>query len=159
MVVEALYPVFDAVFSPIIGFPSHIAVLAISAFLTGIILVSNRLVVNKKILDEIKLRMEQIKENLNEAQKRGDKEGANKLGNEMLKTSNEYMRHTFKTLIVSLVVASLFLPWLGAKYQGLAVVSLPFSLPFVGYSLEWLGWYVLVSITLAWIANKLLGVS
>ncbi len=157
MVIEPLYPVFDALFSPITIFPYYVSVLIISTMLTLIVLGINRLLVNKKVAKEIKTKMEEIKENLNKAQKSGDKEGANRLIDEMMKTNNQYMKHTFKALIVSMVVISLFLPWVGDKYKGLTVALLPFNLPFVGTSMEWLYWYIIVSITLGWIANKLLG--
>ena len=156
---EQLYPIFDAVFSPITTFPYYVSVLIISVILTLTVLGINRLLINKNIAKEIKTKMEEIKENLNKAQKLGDKENANKLVNEMMKTNNEYMKHSFKALIVSMLVISLILPWVGQKYKGLAVATLPFNLPFIGHSLEWLWWYVLVSITLGWIANKLFGVS
>ena len=159
MVLESLYPVFEAIFSPVTAFPYYISVLIISATLTLMVLGINRLLINKNIVKGIKTKMEEIKENLNQAQKLGDKENANKLVNEMMKTNNESMKHTFKALIVSMVVISLILPWVGQKYKGLAVATLPFNLPFVGYSLDWLWWYVLVSITLGWIANKFFGVS
>jgi uncharacterized membrane protein (DUF106 family) len=119
----------------------------------------NRLLVNKNLVKEIKTKMEEIKENLNQAQKLGNKEHANKLIDEMMRTNNQYMKLTFKALIVSMIVISLFLPWVGEKYKGLTVALLPFNLPFVGASMEWLYWYIIVSITLGWIANKLLGAS
>ena len=157
MVIEPLYPVFDALFSPITIFPYYVSVLIISALLTFAVLLINRLLVNKNVVKEIKTKMEGIKENLNQAQKLGNKEHANKLIDEMMRTNNQYMKHTFKALIVSMIVISLFLPWVGEKYKGLTVALLPFNLPFVGASMEWLYWYILVSITLGWIANKLLG--
>ena len=159
MVIEPLYPAFDAIFSPLTALPYYESVLIISAALTLLVLGINRLLINKDVAREIKNRMAEIKEKLNHAQKLGDKENANKLMNEMMKTNTEYMKHTFRALIVSMVVISLVLPWVGQKYKGLAVATLPFNLPIVGASLDWIWWYVLVSLTLGWLANKLLGVS
>lgn len=159
MVVEPLYPMFDMIFLPITGLPHYVSILIISTMLTLIVLSLNKLLVKKHIVKEIKTKMEEIKENLNKAQKEGNKETVNKLVNEMMKTNNEYMKHTFRSLIVSMVVVSLFLPWVGAKYQGLTVATLPFTLPFVGNSLEWLYWYILVSITAGLVLNRLFGVT
>ena len=159
MVFESLYPLFDAIFSPITGLPYHVSILLISMMLTLIVLGLNRLLVKQHIVKQIKTKMEEIKENLNRAQKEGNKETVNSLVSEMMKTNNQYMKHTFRSLIVSMVVVSLFLPWVGAKYQGLAVAALPFNLPFVGSSLEWLYWYILVSLAAGIILNKLLGVT
>lgn len=159
MVFESLYPLFDAIFSPITGLPYHVSVLLISMMLTLVVLGLNRILVKQHIINQIKTKMQEIKENLNRAQKEGNKETVNNLVSEMMKTNNEYMKHTFRSLIVSMIVVSMFLPWVGAKYQGLTVASLPFTLPFVGSSLEWLYWYILVSITAGFILNKLLGVT
>ena len=67
-------------------------------------------------------------------------------------------RGLFWCLIVSMIVIAIFLPWVQSKYEGFAAVaSLPFNLPFVGSSLNWLYWYILVSLTIGWIVNKLFG--
>jgi len=159
MVFETLYPAFDLIFSPITIFPTYASVLIISAILTLIVLSLNRLLVNKNIMKEIRTRMEELKENLTQAQKEGNKETANKLIDDLMKTNSQYMRHTFKGLIVSMIVISLILPWVGQKFKGLTVATLPFNLPVVGYTMDWLVWYFIVSLTIGWIANKLLGVS
>ncbi|MBI4010310.1 MAG: DUF106 domain-containing protein [Candidatus Aenigmarchaeota archaeon] len=159
MVFEQLYPIFDMIFSPLTILPHYVSVLILSSMLTMLVLSINRLLVNKDVAKSIRTKMEEIKENLNQAQKLGDKENVNKLINEMMKTNNEYMKHTLKALVVSMLVISLILPWVGEKYKGLTVASLPFNLPFVGHSFDWLLWYFLVSLTLGWIANKMFGVS
>ena len=159
MVVEPLYPILDMIFSPITGLPYYASILLISTTLTLLILGLNKIFVNNKLVKEIRTKMEGIKESLTQAQKQGNKENINKLIDEMMKTNNEYMKHTFKALIISMVVISLILPWVSQKYKGLTVAALPFNLPVVGHTLEWLYWYVLVSFTIGWVLNKLFGVS
>jgi len=105
----------------------------------------------------LKRNMEEIKENLTEAQKEGNKENVNKFLSELMKVNNQYLRHSFKTLIISLLIVSLFLPWLAQKYQGLTVATLPFNLPFIGSGLNWLYWYIFVSLAVGWLIRKLLG--
>jgi uncharacterized membrane protein (DUF106 family) len=101
--------------------------------------------------------MQEIRENLNNAQKMGDKENTNKYLAEMMSMNNTYMKQTFKAMIVSLVVLGLFLPWLRYRYEGMAVAALPFALPFIGSSLSWLYWYILVSFSIGWVLGRFLG--
>ena len=155
--VDPIYAMVDAIFAPLAAFPTYVSIIIVAASLTGVILILNRLLIKQNIVKEIRTKMEEIKENLNRAQKEGNKEIVDNLIKEMMKTNNEYMKHTFKAMIVSMAVALLVLPWVSQKYHGLAVATLPFSMPLVGTVLDGIGWYILVSLTLGWIFNKLSG--
>jgi uncharacterized membrane protein (DUF106 family) len=155
VVLEQITGMVDLVLSPIAVFQPHVTILIIALIVTFVVTGLSRLITKKSVLQEIKNRIEEIRENLTKAQKEGNTENANKFLNEMMKANNEYMKHSFKTMIVSLVIAGLFLPWLGYKYSGLAVANLPFSIPFIGSNLNWIYWYILVSLTIGWIVNKL----
>jgi uncharacterized membrane protein (DUF106 family) len=148
---------FNLIFSPLFAFSPIVSLLIVSSFLTILVLGLNRVVTNRKLIKEIKDRMEQVRENLTAAQKIGDKENVNKLLAEMMSVNNTYMRQTFKAMIVSLVVIALFLPWLRYKYEGMTVATLPFTLPFIGNSLSWIYWYILVSFSIGWVVGKFLG--
>jgi len=148
---------FNLIFSPLFVFSPIVSLLIVSSFLTVLVLGLNRVVTNRKLIKEIKDKMEQVRENLTAAQKIGDKENVNKLLAEMMSVNNTYMKQTFKAMIVSLVVLALFLPWLRYKYEGMAIATLPFTLPFIGNSLSWIYWYILVSFSIGWVVGKLLG--
>jgi len=152
-------PIIEAVgfvFSPVTIFSPYIAILIMSVFLTLSIMGLNRLVTNRKLMKELKEKMGKIKENLKQVQKEGDKEKANQLLNEMMKTNGQYMKQTFKALVVSMLVIFLILPWLRAEYAEVSI-SMPFTLPIIGSGIGWLGWYILVSFSVGWVAQKLLG--
>jgi uncharacterized membrane protein (DUF106 family) len=153
----AMIAVFDVMLSPLNFLSPHISLLIISLVLTLIVIAINRLCVNKKLIEEIKRRIEEIRENLTQAQKAGNMEEVNKFLNEMMKANSQYMRQMLKAIVISIAVLVLFLPWLNYKYSGMAVVNLPFQLPFVGSSLNWVYWYVLVSFVMGWVIKKLLG--
>lgn len=148
---------FDVVFSPLSIFSPHVSLLIISIMLTAIVLLINRFSVNKKLMEEIKHKMEEIRENLTQAQKAGNTEEVNKFLGEMMKTNSQYMRQMLKAMIISIIILALFLPWLNYKYGGMAIVKLPFALPILGSSLSWIWWYVLVSFAMGWVLKKLLG--
>jgi len=135
-----------------------LSLLITSSLVTALLVVITRLLMNKKIVDEIKNRMEEIREQLTAAQKAGDTELANKHLADMMKTNSEYMRQTFKALIVSIVVVSIFLPFLKSGYEGMAAIKLPFSVPFLGSQMTWIYWYILVSFAMGWVLRKILEV-
>lgn len=162
MVVEQLIAVLNAIFAPLLVLKPHLSLFIISTFLTALVLFINRLTINKDVVRGIKQRMEETRENLTKAQKEGAQEEAKKFLAEMMKTNNEYMKHTFKALIVSIVVISLFLPWLrytyDVTYKGVPVAKLPLSIPFLGADVNWLYWYIFVSVAIGWLIRKLMGV-
>lgn len=100
--------------------------------------------------------MEDIRESLTQAQKDGNKEEVSKFLAEMMKMNSQYMKQTFKALIISMIVLALFLPWLTHTYGGSVVAALPFSLPLIGSNLTWIYWYILVSVSIGWVVRKLL---
>jgi len=152
---EFLYDVFTAFFAPILVFSPLVSVFFISVFLTLLVIGINKLVVNRKLVKEVKDRMEGIREQLTAAQKANNKEDTNKFFAEMMKANNEYMKHTFKALIISLVIISIFLPWVRYKFEGMAVATMPFEVPMIGATLNWLYWYILVSFAIGWVMNKM----
>jgi uncharacterized membrane protein (DUF106 family) len=157
MVFEQITGMVSLILSPLSSFVPVLAVAIFSALLTLLIFGLNRVVTNRKMLKELKEKMENIRESLTQAQKEGNKENIEKFLNEMMKTNSEYMRHSFKALIVSTIILVIFLPWLNAKYSGSVVAYLPFSLPLVGSSLTAIYWYILVAFAVGWVVNKLFG--
>lgn len=157
MVFEQITGALDLVFLPITVLPSHVAIFIISVAITSIILVLSRVVINRNVVLEIKKRMEEIRENLTKAQKEGRKEDVNKFLNDLMKTNNDYMKQTFKTMIVSLIIISLFLPWFANHYASSQVAKLPFTLPIIGSKMTWIYWYALVSLMAGWVARKIFG--
>ncbi len=155
-IIEPIIEAVGFVFSPVTIFSPYIAILIMSVFLTLSIMGLSRVVTNRKLMKELKEKMGKIKENLKEVQKGGDKEKANQLLNEMMKTNGQYMKQTFKSLAVSMLVIFMILPWLRAEYAE-ASISMPFTLPIIGSGIGWLGWYILVSFSVGWVAQKLLG--
>lgn len=135
----------------------HIILLIISAALTIFIVLLNKILVNKKVVKEIKARMAEMRENLTRAQKEGDMESANRFLSEMMKANSEYMKQSLKVLVASLIIISLAMPLLGSSFSALTV-SIPFELPMIGSKLNWIGWYVLVSFAIGWVVRKILEV-
>jgi uncharacterized membrane protein (DUF106 family) len=147
----------DFLFAPLTAFPVHVTIFIFSFFLTSLLLGINRLLLNKNLVKQIRERMESARENLNQAQKEGNKENIQKFLNELMHINNQYMRQTIKTLFASLIVLAIFLPWLSYKFGTATAAVLPFDVPFLGTSISWLYWYVLVSFTIGWLLRRLFG--
>lgn len=153
---EILIKAVDFIFSPITVFPPAFAILIFAVFLTLLIFFLNRLTTNKNLMKELKEKMEKIKADLEKAQKEGDKEKFNKILSEMMNLNKAYMKQTFKSLVISIIVIAIFLPWAKYKYQDV-IIAMPFNLPFINSFPSWLLWYVLVAFTASWILQKLVG--
>jgi len=149
MVVNA----FDFVFWPLSILQPHISLLIVSILLSVVVVIINKFSMDKKVVKGMKDKMSGIRENLTRAQKEGKTEEANKYLASMMEANNEYMKYSFKTMIISIVVLSLFLPWMSHKYSAL-VTALPFSLPFIGSQIGWVGWYILASFAIGWVIRK-----
>jgi uncharacterized membrane protein (DUF106 family) len=132
---------------------------------TLIITLINKFAVNRKLMKEIKARMTEIRENLSKAQKEDRKEEVNKLMSEYMKINTQFMKQTFKSLFISLIVIMLFLPVLNLKYgankdegrERVVVAQLPFSLPVIGNQMGWLLWYFLISLSSSITFKKIIG--
>lgn len=145
------------VFAPLAVFSPAVSLFIVSSLITVIVIALNGLTTNRSAVKEIKNKMQNIREQLTAAQKSGDKQGADKFLSEMMGVNNDYMKQMYKGLFISLVVITLFLPWMRYAYGTAAVASLPFEAPFIGNKLDWIMWYILVSFTVGWILRKMLG--
>jgi uncharacterized membrane protein (DUF106 family) len=153
---EPVIKAIDFIFSPITVFSPAVAILIFSVIVTLLITGLSRLVINRKLVKELKEKMEEVKENLKQAQKEGDKEKTNQFLSEMMKINSLYMKQTLKSFVVSIVIVIIFLPWVKYRYEKVAI-PIPFNLPYVGSSLSWIIWYILVAFTVGWVVQKLLG--
>ena len=157
-IVNGLAAVFDVFLWPLRTFflPSVSLILVASA-LTVIVFVINRALVDKNAVKQIKDKVEETREKLTKAQKEGNKEEIFKHMSDLWQANNQYIRISMKTMLVSLVIVSLFLPWIKGHYDGLVIAQLPFFVPLIGTSLNWIYWYVFVSLGVGWCFRKILG--
>lgn len=162
MIISAL----DVAFAPIIAINPVLSLFIVSTVISLLILGINMLLINKNTVKKIKDSMSELREAMTKAQKLGNTEEATKLMNELMKLNSQYFKKTYKSLVVSLVIVFLFLPWVGFRYA-----ELELGVPFVGYSVRsitipvlgseiqaWMVWYILVSFTIGWVLRKLLAI-
>ncbi len=161
----ALVSGFDVVFAPLIMLSPVLSLFTVSLIISLIIIFFNILLINKKMVRGIKDGMEELREAMTKAQKLGDTEQVTKMMSEIMKLNSKYFRQTYKSLIVSMVVVMLFLPWVGFRYGNMEL-NIPFvgnaiksiTIPILGSEISaWIMWYILVSFTIGWVLRKLLG--
>jgi uncharacterized membrane protein (DUF106 family) len=160
MVFEIFNPLavlVNPVFSPLLLLQPHVALFMFALLLTTIIFSINKLMINRKVAKEIKDKLAIVKENLTKAQKEGKKDEINKFLSEYMAINNQYLRQTFKVMMVTFAVVILLFPWASARFSGVTVASLPFALPIIGTNVGWIVWYILVSITGSWLLRKFIG--
>jgi uncharacterized membrane protein (DUF106 family) len=157
MVLEQLYAAFDVLFGPVVALQPLYAITIISAIITVLVILINRFAVDRKLMKEIKNKMEETREQLTQAQKAGDKEKTDMHFKDMMKINNDLMKQNFKAIIISLIVISLIFPWIKYRYNAMVVAAMPFEVPVIGINLTWLYWYILVSFAIGWFINKLIG--
>jgi uncharacterized membrane protein (DUF106 family) len=153
---ESITGFVNLLFSPVTVLYPPVAVAVLAAFFTALVFTLNRLIVKKDLLEDIKKRMEEIRENLTLAQQAKNLEAVEKWMKELVKVNNQYVKSTFKGLVIAIAVSVVVFPWVSSRYSG-AVVELPFVLPMVGNSLTGIYWYIFVSFIVGWVINKLLG--
>ena len=156
MVFEQVTGLVGLVLGPITVLQPVLAITVFSLMLTFVVFGLNKLIVKKKVVDEIKAKIAEVKENLDKAQKANDKEGMKKHMQEMMEMNNKFMKHSFKAMFVPIILAILLLPWITATYAG-PVVNLPFAIPGLGKTLDGLYWYIMVSLGVGWTINSVLG--
>jgi uncharacterized membrane protein (DUF106 family) len=116
----------------------------------------NRIFINKNAVNELKEKMNSLREQLIELQKQGNMEKAKEILDEITKHNLDYMRQTMKALLISIVAIILILPWVQYTYKDLPVAKIPLTLPYIGSNLNWLIWYSIASLTVGWIIRKLM---
>jgi uncharacterized membrane protein (DUF106 family) len=133
-------------------------------FLVGAAISIGMSLINMKVLGtekakEIKKRMQDVRANMLETQKSGDTKKTNEYLAELMKINSEYMRLTFKPMIVSLILVILVLPVIRDSYTGKVVGTVPNVLPAVGgIKLDWFWWYFVSTFVISLIAKKILGI-
>ena len=145
------------VFAPAISLGPTISLFVVASVITIIVTGINKTVFSNEKFKKLRKEMKDIQKRMKESQKKGDKDETEKLFTEMMEMNSQFMRYSYKSMLVSLIIVSLFLPWIRAEYSGMTVATMPFEMPLLGSQLGWVSWYILVSFTMGWVIRKILG--
>jgi uncharacterized membrane protein (DUF106 family) len=162
MVFESLTGFFigpvGMLFSPLASFNPTLSLFFIAVFIATLINVLNLKLVDHEAIAHLKQRMEDAREAMTAAQKSGDNESSQKSIDNLLKINQEFMKHNYKRMMISLVIVIIFLPYVSSTYEGTKVAALPMSVPMFGDDIGWIVWYFIVSFTIGWVVQKMFGI-
>ncbi|MBI1972305.1 MAG: DUF106 domain-containing protein [Candidatus Aenigmarchaeota archaeon] len=147
----------NAVFAPFISGGMFLALTTISILLSSVTTLFYKVLVNQAEMKEVRKSMESYREAANAAQKEKNITKMNENVSRMMELNKKYFSLSTKPLLFSLVVFALVFPWMTGEFAGVTV-KLPFSVPFVGASVGWFGWYFLLAVPSSVIMRKLLDV-
>ena len=116
-----------------------------------------RFLTDPQEMRRIKANMKEIQAKVKKAQKDGDMDRVNALTSEMLKGSQQQFTKNMKPMIVSMFIFFIFLGFLRAQYAELSI-PLPFTIPFLGSSIGWFWWYLIITLPSTFMFRKVLGV-
>ncbi len=146
----------DVVFSPIFALPPMLSIIIFSIILSVVTIALNRVLMKKEVMKEMKAKMKELQNTMKTAQKEGNKELVSTSMKEMMTINGKYMKENMRVMIVSLVIGLVFLLYMSTKYANVNI-ALPFSIPILGSSINWIYWYIITSLAISMVIKKVTG--
>ncbi len=164
-IVSQIYSIMDSIF----GFLFHltgnewmnpiVGIFFISALVSLIITLTTAKFVDQKKMKALKEKSKSCQEKMKEAQKKGNMKNMKKYQQEFSKMSMEMMSSSMRPMFFTFPPIILIFSWLrnSMPYEQV-IINLPFSLPYWGNELGWLGWYIIVSFAMSPLLKKIFGI-
>ncbi len=146
----------DSVLYPLASFNPVLSLTISSLIMTTLLLSLYQYFYRKNNLKELRQKLEFLKEELIKVQVNKRKEEMEKTLNEYIQLNNKFIKFTLQIMVISIIVGLLFFSWMEFRFEKTAKVILPVKLPIVGNQLNWFGWYLILSFTIAWVIRRLL---
>jgi uncharacterized membrane protein (DUF106 family) len=140
----------------IFGLPPFLVLLLLSIGITFVISLIYKKFLDHEAVREIKEKVKEKQQKVNEVQKTNPKE-ADQVLNEMLALNNKQLKLTMKPMFLILVFVSITFYFVRGMFPGILVV-LPFTIPFFGKTMGWLSWYMITSIPFSQFFRTMMGV-
>lgn len=154
---KILINALNVLLSPLLILKPHLVILILASALTITGTVFKTLFIGKRRIIEMKKEIAKIMDKINLAQKSGDQKIMQKYMNELFKLQRTYFKMNLIPILFSLSLFLIFAPWFQASFSAESVVVLPISIPIIGKSINWIIWYIMISICVAWLIEKLFG--
>jgi uncharacterized membrane protein (DUF106 family) len=143
------YGFLDSILGFIWEWPGIYAVFVVS-IVVGVVSVSGQyFLVDQEKLKGMRNEMSEYNKKLLQARKTGNKKELRKLeakGKKIKQQQAEMTGMTMKPMFMTIIPIMIFFGWVRAQpVASELVIDLPFSLPYFGDTLGWLGWYFLCS--------------
>ncbi|MFH1431784.1 MAG: EMC3/TMCO1 family protein [archaeon] len=119
--VEILYNAIEAIFAPLIKMGPIYAITGISTVISLLLSIAYKFLVNQSKVKYIRAELKELKTKMNAAKKKGSEKELKSLFDKSLKLNNQQLMLNMKPLMASMVLITLFLPWLGYAYGDINV--------------------------------------
>jgi len=122
-----------------------------------------RAVIDREKFEDQKRRMKDHQKTIKEASHAGDTKKAQKAQEEMMVLVMEQMKHSFKPMIFTIVPFLLVFSWLNQQFGKFDLFRILDStlgigpvVNLLGFDMNWILWYLLCSIVISSVLNKVL---
>jgi uncharacterized membrane protein (DUF106 family) len=139
------------------GFPGYIEVLMIATGLSLASVLISKYLGNQKGVKNLKAEMKSLNASIKKAQKAGDTKEMNRLSGNLMKLSSKQFQLNMKPMMFSMMLFFGMFAFFGTYYAEL-VIPAPFSIPFIGNSMGWFHWYLMIVLPGSFLFRKLLSV-
>lgn len=148
-VIGYFYGFLDSILGFIWEWPGIYAVFVVS-IVVGVVSVSGQyFLVDQQKLKGMRNELSEYNKRLLQAKKTGNKKELRKLeakGKKIKQQQAEMTGMTMKPMFLTIIPIMIFFGWVRAQpVASQLVIDLPFTLPYFGDTLGWLGWYFLCS--------------
>ncbi len=141
----------------VFGFPGYIEVLVVSVALSLLSVLISKFATNQTAIKGMKGDMKALNAKIKKAQKEGNQKEVSRLSSELMKISGKQFQMNMKPMFISLFIFISVFWFFGMFYEELTVAS-PVNLPFLGNSLGWFHWYLMIVLPGSFMFRKLLSV-
>ncbi len=158
--VSYFYALLDGALGFIWHWPGIYAVFVVAIIVGVISVVAQYVLVDQEKLRTIREEVTEFNKRLMQAQKSGSKKELKKLETQKKKAQqkqSEMMGMTMKPMLLTFIPIVIFFGWVRSQPAASElVIDLPFTLPYFGDTLGWLGWYLLCSLFFTQVLRKAL---
>ena len=158
--VGQFYDLLDGGMGFIWDWPGIYAVFVV-AIIVGVTSVSAQyILVDQKRMKQIRKELAEFNKKMRQAQLKGSKKEQRKLEvrkKQISKLNAEMMGMSTRPMFLTIIPIMIFFGWVRSQpVAAELVIDLPFTLPYFGDSLGWLGWYLLCSFFFSQTLRKVL---
>lgn len=157
------YDFLDSTLGFIWNWPGIYSVFIVAAIVALISSAAQYFLVDQEKMREIRAEMSDYQKKLMQARKTGSKKELKKLetkGKLIKQRSSEMQSMTMKPMFLTFIPLLLFFGWVRLQpASSELVIDLPFTLPYFGDTLGWLGWYFLCSFFFSQVLRKVLNMA
>lgn len=139
-----------------IWMPNVLEILIIAIVLSLAMTISYKYLTDQAVMRELKAEINKLKKKMKEH--RSDPEKLREVQKEMMPLNMKYFKMSMKPTLITMLPFLLIFIGLRSVYGEVAIIPLPWDLPLIGTSLEWIGTYIIFSLVLSTVFRKALKV-